>query len=334
MKILYLDLNYPDLIENYSLKSSKYGGGRCVPSALLHTLNNQGHTFDIWADRQCFEGIEYKYLSHCQEISEDNKKVLRNGYGLEAYLHPDKEPYDIVLHNFYGIKLNLGGLKTKDVIWLVGFGEHVNPLNERVILYNDYQNPRISNPNTKIYKARIGVPLPEFKEYQKEDYIFSCHRQSIYFGARWIMKMAHRHKLKYITAGPPDKDFPEMMSYVDNKYVTYLGIIPQEQKTELYSKAYCSTSLHFWNTPMNLSALESLSLGTPIISHPIGFWPSLIKNGKNGFFIDQEDEIGFMSAFNGCSLIKQKDCYDSMTHLSSDLMVQDYLQAFEQIVNE
>lgn len=336
MKILYLDLNYPDFCENYSLKSPVYGGGRCVPSALLHSLNDMGHTFEIAADEKCFEGIEEKYKIHCITINSTLKNFLRNGGPISQTVFPVAN-YDIILHNFYGTKLNTQNTNIKDLVWLVGFGEHVNPANERIVLYNDYQNPKIYNPNTKIYKARIGVPMPEFyQERKKEDFVFSCHRQSVYFGARWIMKMAHKYQFKYICAGPKDSDFPEIMNYVDNNYVTYLGIIPQEQKTELYSKAYASTSLHFWNTPMNLSAVESLSLGTPVIAHDIGFWKSLINNGKNGFIIDHEDDIALMNALEACRTFNfQQNCWNSVKFtLSDNLMVQDYLNVFEQIIKE
>ncbi len=326
MKILYLDLNYPDLIENYSQKPNAYGGGRIVPSALLHSLNDMGHTFDIWADPKCFEGVEEKYKSHCIPFSYDGKDWVRSGGAFPVL------DYDIILHNFHSVKLNMDGLKAKDVVWLVGFGEHVNPRNKRVVLYNDYQNPSISNFHTRVYKARIGVPFESFQEYKKDDYVFSCHRQNISFGAKTMMELAHDFKFKYVTAGPKDQNFPDIMDYVDNKYVTYLGVISEEEKIERYKHAFCSTHLHKWHTPMNLGAVQSLSYGTPIIARNIGFWPSIVKEGVNGFFVNTNEE--FIKALEGCKTLKQQDCYDSAKHLSTDGMVADYLNVFEQIMKE
>lgn len=330
MKILYLDLNYPDLIEDYSVKSNKYGGGRIVPSALLHSLNDMGHTFDISANEKCFEGIDEKYKSHCHSIPDVVKNYIRTGGYLSAFV--DLKQYDIILHNFHSVKLNTTSTNIKDVVWLVGFGEHVNPLNERVILYNDYQNPTISNFKTRIYKARIGVPFIEFQEYKKDDYIFSCHRQNVSFGAKTMMEIAHDYKLKYVTAGPKDQNFPDIMDFVDNKYVTYLGVISEEEKIERYKHAYCSTHIHSWNTPMNLGAVQSLSYGTPIIARNLGFWPSLVQEGLNGYFV--KDNEGLIKALEDCKGLKQKDCYDSAKHLSTDNMVNDYLNVFEHIMKE
>lgn len=328
MKILYLDLNHHDLIEDYSRFPNVYGGGRCVPAELMPYLNDNGHYCEIWGDLKCFQNVEEKYKPFCKELSYLDKESLRKGSPLLNW----SSDFDIVLHNFHGSKINCQGVKTKDAVWLVGYGEHVNSANSRIILYNDYQHPKIYNQNTKIYKARIGVPIPEFQEYKKEDFIFSCHRQTQTFGAEEMMHIAHKHQLKYITSGPKDSSFPDIMEFVDNQHVKYLGVIDESTKIEHFKRAYCSVYLHSWQTPMNLSACQALSYGTPIIANNIGFWSSLVKNGENGFLVSSEDE--FLEALKNVTRISQKSCYNSVLEYSSDVMVQEYVKVFEQILNE
>lgn len=328
MKILYIDFNAPDLVEDYGLQSSRYGGGRIVAANLMPHLNNNGHYMEIWADERCFDGVEIKYKRFCKGMSYDERNLIKNGAPLANFA----KDFDIVLHNFHGFTVNCSGTLTKNVVWLVGYGEFVNPTNTRIILYNDYQHPRITNPDTKIYYARIGVPITEFKEIKKEDFIFSCHRQSREFGAETMMRLAHKYKLRYITAGPRDSNFQNIMDYVDNKYVMYLGEISDKVKREFYKRAYCSTYLHSWNTPFNLSACESLAVGTPVIATNIGFWPSLIQNHKNGFLIKTQED--FQIAISNVALLSQRGCYDSVLPYSTQNMIQDYVKVLTQIIEE
>lgn len=325
MKVLYLDLNYPDLVENYGTLPDSWGGGRIIATHLMPWMAENGHEMQIWADEKSFRNVDPKYKQYCKHLSEDSKSILRAGGALKVF----STEFDIVLHNFYGVKVDCSGTKTKDLVWCVGYGERVNLRNERVVLYNNYQGTLV-HPNTKVYKARIGVPLPEFQEYKKDNYLFSCHRQAAEFGSEWMMKLAHKWKLKYIAAGPMDQSFKNLMDYVDNKYVTYLGPIKEEAKIEYLKHARASTHLHRWNTPFNLGAISSLAYGTPCITTDVGFWPSLITNGVNGQLID--DDEGFLASFEICSLISQKSCYNSVLEYSSEKMISDYMKVFEDVL--
>jgi glycosyltransferase involved in cell wall biosynthesis len=331
MNILYLDLNYPDLVENYSLKPKTYGGGRIVPSALLHSLNKMGHRFDILSHSACFEGVSDENIQYCHLITEEHKNLLRNGYPLKNYLHPALHGYDIILHNWHGTKLNLEGLKARDLVWLVGFGEYVHPQNKRIVLYNNYQRPHVYT-DTKVYYARIGVPIPEFQEYKKENYIFSCHRQSRYFGSELMMQLAHSMGFKYIVGGPKDNNFPNIMDYVDGKHVEYLGVMKEEEKIEYYKHAMCSTHLHDWNVPFNLGLIQSLTYGTPVITTTAGFLPSVVKNGVNGYMLQTQDD--FATALERVTRLSQKACYESALEYSTELMVQEYLEVFKEVLKE
>lgn len=321
MKILYLDLNYDDLIEDYSLTPSRYGGGRAVPANLLPYLNDNGHYMEIWANPACFDNVDSKYKQFCKGKSlEERQTASQNGIS----------NFDIVLHNFHGTKVHVND--GYDLVWLVGFGEHVNVENQRIILYNNYQNPQIYNPFTKVYYARIGVPIPEFQEYPKQNFIFSCHRQSLNFGSKTMFEWAKKYQIRYFAGGPRDADFPDIDAYVDENYTNYLGLLSSGQKEHLFKGARCSTYIHNWNTPMNLSAIESLSYGTPIISTGVGFWPSLVKEGVNGFIIKDEEEL--LRAYENCKNLSQRDCYDSALEYSSDKMIRDYMKVFEKVLNK
>lgn len=330
-RVLYLDLNYPDLVEDYSLTPKRYGGGAIIARHLMPWMNQNGYQMDIAANPLCFDNVEEKYKDNCIALTDEQRADLRDGASFYSTL-PDVAIYDIILHNFHGVKLNLRGSGTKDLIWLVGYGEHVHHLNRRIVLYNGYQGT-ICHPEAKVYKARIGVPLPKFQKYETKGYIFSAHRQNLEFGAKIMCRLAHKYRLNYITAGPLDKSF-DIMQYVDNKYVTYLGVINAEEKAEMYKHAYCSTHIHSWKTPMSLGAVESLSYGCPCIATNIGFWPSLITNWENGFILNSNNDEDFLDLLENCSCISQEKCYNSVRQYDSSLMISDYIKVFEEVLKE
>lgn len=74
---------------------------------------------------------------------------------------------------------------------------------------------------------------------------------------------------------------------IDNK-IEFLGYKSNPLKIVKSSKVMIMTSLTE-GTPM--SALESLALGTPIVSTPVGGMCELIENGENGYLTEDDNEF-------------------------------------------
>lgn len=324
MRLLYLDFNEQPF-EDYSISNpTKYGGGKCVAANLLPYMHANGHYMEIWGGEGNFDNVDPKLKQYCQHIDWKYRKEIGEGRPLGGFVEPGQ--FDLVLHHNGGMWVNCEGIDTIPLYWAVGYSETVHPGNKNLILYNDFQHPRIQNPDTKIFRARIGVPIPEFEVYKKEPFIFSCHRQSKEFGSELMMQLAHKHKFQYITAGPQD-NFHNIKDYIDGKYVIYLGVIDSHTKIEYFKHALCSTYLHSWPTPYNLSACESLSYNTPCISSPVGFWPSFIKNGVNGFIVNSEAD--FLVAIENCPKLSQKQIYETVLDMSVKKMIDDYIDIFK-----
>ena len=329
MKLLYLDFNN-SLIEDYSaFNCNKYGGGRIVAAHLLPHMISTGHYMEIWADNKCFENIPPELRRYCKSMRFSDREAIGNGKRLEDY---GADNFDIVLHHYCGYYVNTEGLKTIPLYWAVGYNENINAGTQNIILYNDFQFPRPKHPNPRFFRARIGVPLPPFIERKKHGYAFSCHRQTPIFGSQLSCIIAKAQKLDYYFAGPLEQD-KSLLDYCDNK-TKYLGIISEEEKVCWQSGASMSFFLHSWPTPFNLSAITALAYGTPIIASPVGFWPSLVKNGVNGYIVRDMEEMAKAIDCIKNGAISQENCYNSVKHLSADLMVEDYMKIFNQVLNE
>jgi len=324
MKILYLDLNDDNLIEDYSPNPNKYGGGRIFASAALQRDNN----FFIAAGEKCFANILNK--SNCIVTSAEQRLGLISGKRVKDII-PQSESFDIFVYHRFDTVLNLEGLKGKQCCWAVGRDEKINSEMEDLLLYDrNNQNSIVSN-KTKIHDITIGVDIPLFQEYKKEKLIFQCTRHEGIFGSIQVAQLCKEYSIPLVLAGPIQNGYP-LMQYVDGDLIKYIGIISNSEKATYYKKAMLTTYLHFWQTPFNLSAIESLSYGTPIMATPNGFWPKLIKNNVNGFIIETKDD--FIKSINNCLNIRQIDCYNSSLEYSSDKMIQSFYSVFNNIIKK
>jgi glycosyltransferase involved in cell wall biosynthesis len=332
MNIVYIDLNEPSHSEDYSISPKRYGGGRVFASVARETSKNDNENDNFWllSDVESFHNVgREERLDRCFPITAAQKAAIRNGTPIQdvikGFWFGD---IDLIVHHFTNIWINTAGLKTKQVAWSVGYREQIHKDAPYIILYNDYQEPILLSPNTKILKARIGKPIPGFQEYKKEDYIFQCSRHTPVFGSIHVAKFCQANKIKAIFAGPIDNGYP-LMNYIDNKYTFYKGVITEERKLELTSKARLYTFLHAWPTPFNLSAIESLGYGTPIVATPMGFWPSLVTE-KNGFLISEEKEL--LNAWEQAPNISQRECHNTASHYSEKIMLSEFYTAFQKVL--
>lgn len=319
MKIAYLDLNYPDHFEDYSLFPKRYGGGSIFARWAKEYLNGQEYndTFHIYADENCFDNINSEEDLYCYELDWSSREAIRNGAPVSNYI---KEDYDLFVTHHIEIHLNTD---KPQCCWSLGWREQLHPQNKHLLLYNDFQDPIIRN-EAVIHNVQIGKPIPSFKEHKKEDFIFQCSRHTSVFGSIEVAHFSRATGIPFYFGGPIDKGYP-ILDYVDNKSVFYLGVMDESDKIDWTKRARLYAMKHNWPTPFNLSAIEALSYGTPIVCNNIGFWPTLIEDGVNGYFGDLE------SAWEKSKSVSQKDCYDSAANYSVKNMINSFRQTFETI---
>ncbi|MDY6771002.1 MAG: glycosyltransferase family 4 protein, partial [Candidatus Nanohaloarchaea archaeon] len=46
-----------------------------------------------------------------------------------------------------------------------------------------------------------------------------------------------------------------------------------------------------WHEPLSRVTIESMALGTPVISTPTGGSPEIVKDGENGFIFETREEL-------------------------------------------
>lgn len=122
---------------------------------------------------------------------------------------------------------------------------------------------------------------------------------------------------------------------LDNQ-ITYLGEVNDKEKNKLLGS---STALLFpiqWQEPFGLVVVESLATGTPVIAPNLGSMPEIIEDGKNGFIIDQPDNISmYANAVNKVEKLDREYCRKSIEkRFSNKTMLDNYLKLYSSLVND
>jgi len=325
MKIAYIDISTM-APECYALNSHRYGGGG-LPARYLKQMDG----FHLYAPKVCFDSLgEDDRKENCFEISDDQKWRMMQGYPLKDIL-VNIGNYDIILHNHCDFYLNTEGLNIKQAAWVTGHNQYIHPLLKNIFLYNKYQKPQITNKDVNIYDIILGKEIPSyFKERKKDDYIFQCTRHCLDFNSVHIANFCKRNGIRGIFAGPVVPGY-NLLDYIDGKNVIYVGEVDEETKLKYTENARLYTLLINDPVAFNLSAIEALSLGTPVAAMSTGFFPSLIKHGENGFLVG--DDRTLKEAWDNAPNISQSDCYSSILQFNQTNMVDKFLKSCKNVVD-
>ncbi len=75
--------------------------------------------------------------------------------------------------------------------------------------------------------------------------------------------------------------------------VEYLGEVEQAERDELFAGSYAALMPGSWPEPFGLVAIEALATGTPVIARRVGALPEIIRDGIDGFFGDDVEQLAY-----------------------------------------
>jgi len=112
---------------------------------------------------------------------------------------------------------------------------------------------------------------------------------------------------------------------------TFLGEVGPPARDELFADALATVMLGDWPEPFGLVAVESLATGTPLIARRAGALPEIVREGVDGFVVDDVDtavaRVAELRALNR-ALIRS----DALSRFSSERMVDEYEGVFRELV--
>lgn len=341
IKIAYFDTSAG--MEDYSINPTRYGGSSLLGKWAKELLNRDEFDFFIFADEESFRGLGRKRIENninCIPISRETTTRIKGGEILENHI-PGLDYFDMVFHHNVSFKLNFKSKKIKQVMWCpFGKIEDAHPEIDYVLCFRKNQKPITSNQ--KIFNFTFGTEVNPLKTFhKKEKFIFQCTRHDEQTNSIEVAENCHKNNILGYFAGPIYYDNPNsFLNLMDNKNCFYLGgEISNETKIDFTQKAVLYSFLFKRNPSFNISAIESLACGTPILIPQENlpertnnnsmfngdvipddqFLKNLIQNNKTGFLYNGSN---FKELFELSEKTNPEDCWEAAQNYSAEKMIE------------
>ena len=146
-----------------------------------------------------------------------------------------------------------------------------------------------------LHNYSVEVNPQEYTEIKKEKYILYFGRISVEKGLKLLFDVLEETPdIQLVLAGRGPLE--EELKARNLKNAEFLGFKSGDELKRLVANAVCSVCPSQWYENCPMSVIESLSLGTPVITCDIGGTKELIKNGKNGLVYKAEDRVALKEA--------------------------------------
>ncbi len=115
--------------------------------------------------------------------------------------------------------------------------------------------------------------------------------------------------------------------HIDQANVTYLGPVGPAERDRLLGGALALLHLIGFAEPFGLSVVEALATGTPVIAHPLGSMPELIRPGRTGYLVETLESA--VAAVASVAALDRRTCRDDVEERFTDArMVRAYEDVF------
>ncbi|GBE90415.1 glycosyltransferase [Nostoc cycadae] len=123
----------------------------------------------------------------------------------------------------------------------------------------------------------------------------------------------------------------EIAPYLGKDGIEYIGSVNDEQKNELLGQAAAMIVPIQWDEPFGIVFAEALACGTPVISCPRGALPEIVRQGIDGYLVNNLEEA--VSAIANISKINRERCRQRVEQcFSADVVVSKYEHLYHSLI--
>ncbi len=290
-----------------------------------------------------------------QESAIKYKEVLRQNYEffLAAELFKRADQFDIIQTHSTPRLLQFA-LFTNTPIVVTSHDPYTHPLNTNVrkITYEELakrnkniyfislsESQRKSVPDLPFVKTVYnGINLEKFK-FQKKggNYLLFVGRIIPGKGAHNAIQIAKKTGERLKLVGPiseKDKEYwnNKIKPFLNEK-ITYEGPLFQKKLIPLYQKAKALLFPIEKDEAFGLVMIEAMACGTPVIGFNRSSVPEIIREGLNGFVVENLEEMA--RAVKKLDQIRREDCRKSIEgKFTIKKMVDNYEKVYEKIIKQ
>lgn len=257
-----------------------------------------------------------------------------------ASLFESAQEFDLIHNHSDFLPLTYSGLTGTPVVTTIhGFpSPRILPVYERynhrvyyVATSESSKNPRLSYVAT-VYPGIDLSPFtfrPEPGEYLL--FFGDIHHQK---GTRECIEIAEKAKMRLIIAGTIQDQtyFDEEVRPFLSEHVVYVGSAGPVERDALLGGAYALLYFTDPDEPFEVSVIEAMACGTPVLGINKGIMSEVVAHGKTGFLVSQAEEmLDFIPKVRGLSRAACRKWVEE--RFSGERMVEDYIKVYERILD-
>jgi glycosyltransferase involved in cell wall biosynthesis len=250
--------------------------------------------------------------------------------------------FDVIHNSFDFLPLTYSGLVDTPVVTTIhGFSsDRILPVFEKYNRIGYYVAISDADRSERLdYVATVhhGIDMREFEVGTgSRDYLLFFGRIHPDKGTVEAIEVSRRTAMPLIIAGiiQDDEYFERLVEpQIDGTRVRYIGPVAADQRVGLLGGARALLHLVSFDEPFGFSVVEAMACGTPVIAHPRGSMPEIVRHGENGFLVASVDEaaaaVRDSEALDGFAVRRSVE-----QRFDADRMVDDYVAVYRQVVEQ
>jgi len=248
--------------------------------------------------------------------------------------------FDLIHNSFDFLPLSYSGLVETPVVTTIhGFSsERIVPVYEKYNAGGYYVAISDADRHERLdYAATIhhGIDMRAFDlGAEPGEYLLFFGRIHPEKGTVEAIEVAERAGLPLTIAGiVQDEEYFErsVQPRIDGERVRYLGPVGADRRGDLLGGALALLHLVSFDEPFGFSVVEAMACGTPVIAHPRGSMPEIVRDGENGFLVGSLDDA--VTAVGASAGLDRRAVRASVERrFDSERMVDDYLGVYHRVL--
>jgi len=317
-----------------------YGGIEFVISILTEELVKKGHRVTLFASGDSKTSAELIPIWP-KGLWRARPSAPHAVFGLLYHeLLKRKDEFDIIHDHCEFYTTPFSPLFTCPIVSTI----HHPIYEEMIILFKKYRqinyvaiskNQKKSAPGVNFVKVIYhGLPLERFPfNLRPENYLLWLSKITPQKGPLEAIEVAKKAGEKLILAGIIPQEYEDYFEYrirplIDGEQIQFVGAANFQKKIELFSGAKALLYPIRRAEPFGLVVIESMACGTPVIAYKEGSMPEIIKDGKTGFLVSNQEEM--INALRKIDQIRRINC---RRHVVRKFNLQKMVNKYEALYN-
>ena len=336
----------------FTLPPKKHNGRLFLASDLIEEQIKNGHKVTLFAHHTARSSAKLVSLKDPIKASGSAKQKLAthrtNNLALFSVLYQQAGSFDVIhshldsLAAFFAPFVNTPTIATMHAPLFDATQNMLKNLPKKNLYFAPISNAQkqIKNPGVVNFTSTVynGIRVDQIKASPKHGkYLAYVGRIVKEKGIETACQVAKQTKTPLKIAGrvkAKDKEYFESVikPYIDGKLISYVGEIPRRSVFPFLRDALAFIFPLQWPEPFGLVNVESLAVGTPVLSFDVPPVNEIVEHGVSGFLARNQAEM--VQFVNRIQVLDRHECRKRAEEFSVEAMAQNYEKVYTTIIKK